>query len=559
MPITKSPTDLELSVALFARKRALEEFPAVDAFTTHGLARRNHHAGKSSNSLLLTKALLIALCGKVSAIYDTTTHVVIESTSPDRITKSGKPSVTRVAISQHGLLNPMSFFGATYHIGLAALGEAIVRASEAADLLEAWKHLITYTRDHLNLPLDWRGLATLNDPGFNEALLRCADELYFWMRYSNATEAECVADGPHDRLAKAVVSKSNPVDPRGSANLVSRLLDPSAWTSRAPTATAPSPRAASAAPSGSKGFKGPQKGILARSMEQRVSTLLFGQTATGKTECVNEVIGELGWGYEHVGGKEGLADLDFFGSLTKTQGGLTWVDGPLARAMRRAATEPIVVFIDEFTRIRPEQLNILIDLLNEVPEALMEKSGVTPWGKSARGHYRRVEVPQCEGVFNCPAENLVVVAACNLGRAYNVNSIDPALLRRLKRKIEFRYLKADDEITLLIEKSPVTLDRKIAQACVSVANQVRAMSATAEVSTPLDTGSLIYWTGEIAARWKSLGATARTRATAIAVAQEEAATIWIPAVLAPDLNGQMPDAKIASMNDIIRDQFTANL
>jgi MoxR-like ATPase len=572
----KSINDEAISFALYARRSSpLEFYPWLNpSFKPRTGAVRN--TGDVGVSLMLTKALLVALCGRVTHLIDTETAILVESSSTTRTTKSGKPSGELAALikptptatpSQVVPLNAQFLFGTTYHVGLLTLAEVVVRADEATDAMQAWIDLVEYVQEKHKLPLVWEELVHLNDVELNHLLVRAGDELYFWLRYQNAPVVNCIADGLYDRLANQVkVDKRVPTERvrTGMSDLANVMLDVANLRTRlggrTPSAPVATPSAPVVVPSASaKGFKGPQKRILARSVEQRVSTLLFGQTATGKTECVNEVITDLGWGYEHVAGKEGLADLDLFGGLTKTKDGLAWVDGPIARAMRRAATEPIIVFIDEFTRIRQEQVNILIDLLNEVPEALMLKSGVTLWGTSKRGMYRRVEVPQCDGVFNCPAENLVVIAACNLGRAYSVQSIEPALMRRLKRKIEFRYLKADDEVALLVEKSPVTLDRKVAQACVGVANQVRAMSATGEVSAPLDTGSLIYWTSEIAVRWKSLGASARVRSTAITIAQEEASTIWIPAVLAPDLNGQMPDAKVASMNDIIRDQFTANL
>jgi MoxR-like ATPase len=554
-PSGKSATDMELRDALFARKRSLDEFPFVTATTPHKTyARRNHHAGARDNSLLLVKSLLAALCGKVSAIYDTTTQVVVEALSPDRTTKTGAPSKTITAISQHGPLNPTSFFGSTYHIGLAALAEAVVRAGEAGDLLDAWKDLIEYTQSHHTLPLDWASLKTLNDLGFNEALLRCADELYFWTRYANAPDTECNADGPNDRVANAVINRSNPNIPVGSIKHANnKLIDPSQWTRVAPVTPALAP---SSAPALGKGFKGPQKAILARAVEMRVPSFCFGPTAVGKTMCFEEVALETGWAIETVMGKESLVDLDFFGGLTKTKDGLMWVDGPLARAMRRAVKEPVLVFIDEFTRLQPNQANILIEVLNEIPEALLEKMGVNLPAASARGMYRRVEVPQCDTLFLCPAENLIIVLACNLGRAYNVNSVDPALLRRMKRKIEFRYLLAPDEIALLIERTP-KLDLKVAKALVGVANQVRAMANTAEVSAPLDTDSLLFWAAEVAARAQLLAPFARTCAAYTTIAQEEARTTWFPAVLPLNLNGLMPDNP--GLLGVIRDQFAANM
>jgi len=542
--------------------------PVFDGSTssTTALAKRNS-SGKAHPSLLLVKSILSILMGNVAPALADDERVLVKAAST-----SGSGKSTDAALNWK-TNSWVCLYGSTYHVGILALVEALANATCAQDFCAAWADLLEACDDGTGslLPLDAVKLKTLQGrAAFQESIIRTADELYFWMRYRDQT-----ADSKNDRLAGTVVEKLWPkMNMPTSVDLTPILIDPVAVRNRAkgttsgPTTAAPTPGTSAA-----KGtFKGPQKAILRRAIDDRTATLLFGQTASGKNTCFNEVIAELGWGFEAVGGKEGLADLDFFGSLTKTKKGLAWVDGPIARAMRRAATEPVVVWIDEFTRIRPEQVNILIDLLNEVPEDLMLKSGAKldeTHGKSTRGLYRRVEVPQCDQPFVCPAENLIVVAACNRGRAYAAYDIDPALMRRFQRKVEFRYLDADLEAALLIEKSSATLDPKVAKACVGVATKVRQMAETAEVSAPLDPGSLIYWANQVAERMKaesllwnpkasaSIKTTIRTRL--ITLAQEEAETTWIPAVLAPDLSGVLPLGKITALKDVVRDQFTANL
>jgi len=142
-------------------------------------------------------------------------------------------------------------------------------------------------------------------------------------------------------------------------------------------------------------------------------------------------------------------------------------------------------------------------------------------------------------------------------------------MRRFERKIEFRYLPAADEAALLVEKSAAPLDAKIAQACVGVATKARQMAETAEVVAPLDPASLIYWASQIAERMQAAAIRYNNSASAslksaikaqiITLAQEEAETTWMPAVVAPDLNGVLPIGKLTALKDVVRDQFTANL
>lgn len=545
MPVHQCPTDLSLDIALWRQKKPLDLFPVFDGTTTSATTAKRNATGTARPSLLLTKALLAALLGKVVNIRSDAQCVSVLSES---LSANGT-----LACALDWATNQWhSKFGSTYHCGLLALGEAIVHAPLAADFCNAWADLLD-----LNviprLPITTADLQTLAQNAlFKDVLIRVADELYYWTRYRDAKP-----DGANDRLASATVVRDATPGPVNGADLAPILLDPIAIRARVENANAPTTAPTAVPPSQPGAFKGWQKGVVITSITRGEPALLFGPTASGKTTCFNEAIAELGLPFEAIAGKEGLLDLDFFGSLTKTTKGLAWVDGPLARAMRRAAKEKVVVWLDEFTRIPTQQVNILIDLLNVVPENLMLQSGAQLWGKSQTGFYRRVEVPQCNEVFNCPAENLVIVAGCNLGRAYAVHAIDPALLRRFPRKVEFRYLAPDDEAQLLVEKTGA--GARLAKACVAVATKLRQMAETAEVAAPLDPASLIVWTQAIAERAQFEKIKLANKTRLIEIAQAEARTTWLLGVLAVDLNGLLPDGKVAGLLDTIRDLFIANL
>lgn len=558
------PTDLPLAVALFRKKTPHDFFPAVDAHTVPAtLARRNTHLGNGENSLLLIKALLAALCGKVSAIYDLPNAVVIESLSPDRVTKGGKAAKTAVALSKTNPLEVHSLFGSTYHVGLAAIGEAIVCAGAATDFLDAWCDLVAYASSQLAglNHLTWSDLPTLSDRGFNTALLRASDELYFWLRYTDAPQADCQASGPRDRLESSVVQKqAPPFSTTGALDLADHLLDVAKLQKRIRDLSGqsqPQPVSIPAAPSVPNkfaGFYGPQVDRLVDALTRAIPALLYGPTGTGKSTCEMEAMqrlttiasDDLSVAHERVDGKEGLEDIDLIGAIIPQGEERIWVDGPLVRAFRRAETEKVVLFVDEITTIPTAHVNILKGVLNPTPSSLLEIQGVVPQGHSPSHRFYYLEIPQTTEILTCPVENLAVVAACNLGSQYAVHPLDPALERRFPFHIEFGYLPVQDEADLIAARTGI--DPKLALACARVAAATRLKAETAEVADGLDPASLLVWAGEIGRARTS------TQSAAHKVFLETARYTWLPRVVGRDHRGLVPQPKAKGIEDAIADQ-----
>ena len=562
-PAARKATDMPLAVALFRRKTAHDFFPAVSASTkAASLARRNARATGSENSLLLVKALLAALSGKVTTIYALGNAVAVESESPDRQTKGGRPakSAVMLALGADGSVEIKSLFGSTYHVGLAALGEAVVHAGEATDLLDAWSDLVAYTANHYQVPLGWEELETLNDAPFNELLLRASDELYFWLRYADARQPDCIPNGVNDRVANAVVSKESTQFSTlaGTTNLADHLLDPVKLLQRRQNLGGQSSMPTAAAtpvPSKFAGFYGPQLARLVDALTRSVPTLLYGPTGTGKSTCEIEAMRQLTVrpptascpvAHERVDGKEGLEDIDLIGAIVPQGVDRVWVDGPLTRAFRRAELEKVVLFVDEITTIPTAHVNLLKGVLNPTPRALLELQGVVPQGDSPSDRFYYLEIPQTTEILTAPVENLAVVAACNLGSQYAVHPLDPALERRFQFHIEFGYLPAPDEADLVAARTGLTPN--LALACARVAAATRLKAENAEVADGLDPASLLTWASEIA-RAKPLNQTAAQK-----VFLETARYTWLPRVVGRDHRGLMPAGKAKGIEDAITDQ-----
>jgi len=242
-------------------------------------------------------------------------------------------------------------------------------------------------------------------------------------------------------------------------------------------------------------FIGWQLAALKKALRADLPALLIGPTGTGKTRCVLEAFRALGLPFEVVVGKEGLLDVDFLGAIVPREGGSReWVDGPLARAVRRANREgKVALFVDELTRLPTHQANILVDLLNPLGGDDIRRMGGLVEVESPSDRYYAVEIPAIGELLVVPVERLVVVAAANVGLQYTgaYGEMDPALLRRFAVELEFDYPDPTSEVEILAREAGV--DEAVAEAMVQVAQEVRRLEADLQVPGSLDTGTLVSW------------------------------------------------------------------
>ena len=288
---------------------------------------------------------------------------------------------------------------------------------------------------------------------------------------------------------------------------------------------------------------------LTAAIEDAIPTLLVGPTGSGKNTLVAEALTRRNLLSYSIKGAYGLQDLDILGAVvpTETKNGSApayrWVDGPLVAAWRHAQREKVSVFFDEITRCRRKQLNVLIGALNPTPALMLPPGAELPPSGLSR-HFYLLTIPTTAEMIVCPVENLVFLAAGNLGGQYAVEALDPALESRFTCQIELGYLAEDDEVALVVERTglPAPLARKL----VVVAAETRRLWQNAELANALDPRGLLAW----ATRFRrAVRATGDREMIRVAVAT--ARLTWLASVAGRDHRGMLHDGRVAGLEDFI--------
>ncbi len=540
-----------ISSLLFASRQEVQFFPALQggqAIADPHKARRNQREGRLS--ALLCKAVLVALKGQVHEVYAVPEAAQLTLYAESTTTPGLMRSYT-VDWGQNRWWTPT---GISYQFGLLALAEALVRPQEAKDLLDAYQDLLTYTGGRVADPQSAYG----SDGTFTGLLQRTSDELYFWLRYEDGDPQE-----EHDRLpheAITVYDHAAEQEIREGPNLAGALVDADQLRDlRRGRTPQVDHGVASSLPGFQTGFVGWQAEELAKAILEGHHVLLTGPTGTGKSFCVNEVLSWLHLPHESIEGKEGLDDLYLLGAMVPVEGAagtFRWHDGPLARVFRRAQEEKIVLWFDEVTRVKTRHQNLLVGALNPKTRGqlqLMGLDGRIP--ESPSNTYFTVEIPETAEVLICPGENLVVVAACNMGTDYTTHAMDVALDRRFPVQLEFTYLPEREEVGYLAEHAGVS--RRVATWMVKVAHETRHLYQLAQVHQPLDLGSLVFWATKARAEMESLGLDPAADLTRTAALLTHTASItWFHRVAGRDHRGLLNEGVLRTLEDLIAEWVT---
>jgi len=152
--------------------------------------------------------------------------------------------------------------------------------------------------------------------------------------------------------------------------------------------------------------------------------LIFsGGTGTGKTTQVLAVAKEL-VGEENIFSYRGHArseSIDFLGMYIRHGEGMVFNDGFLTMAFVKAATEKVVVFIDEIGRIPDPEKDLLVGCLTPDDEGFYNLDT----GKGIEGNGRF-----STETLRVPKENLIVLGTTNQGEGFDVALGDEAFSER---------------------------------------------------------------------------------------------------------------------------------
>jgi MoxR-like ATPase len=456
---------------LFSRKREVDGFPWLKGGEEITVpAKRNKSTGRLS--AMLAKSVIVMLKGGVIGV----SNLAEGGVTVRSLSQSGGPNHLCHWLNE-GPAGYLPRGNVTYHLGILAMAEALVRKCEAGDLLDAWDKLLEAYEAAGGM------LASLTNP-----IATAADELYFWLRYGSADP-----DPANDRLqallvqdtaAPPAVTPGGPLNPSVLTDLRKlrrfrremEILIPS-----------PEPEAPIALPK--PVFRGWQLSELVESLDENMNCLLIGPTGTGKSLCVLEGVERLKQARRIfvIEGHSSLKEFDLLGGhIPNGSGGFVWRDGIVTQALRE---EGSLLFIDEANRMPARVLNVLLGIISRRAVVLTEHGSE--------------EVPA--------SDDFCVVMASNLGKGYHVETYDAALISRFPVVLEFHYLPTRDEEQLLRERTEISKDE--AHVMVKVANETRRLRRSHELSGCLDPRGLTAWASKFKTR-KEEGLLERLKASA---------------------------------------------
>lgn len=435
---------------LFSRKREVDGYPWLRGSDVIAKpAKRNKGTGRLS--AMLAKSVVVMLKGDVIGISTLAEGGVFVRS----VSQSGGPNHQCWWLDNGpGVYLPRG--NVTYHLGLLAMAEALLRKDEATDLLDAWDKLLAGHEKHGAV-----------DGAISDQVASVSDELYYWLRYRSSEPLP-----EHDRLEHLyVLDAAEPMPATPVAAIDHKVLSDRKKLRRyrkdEPEAETPKPTVPCGAPV--PVFRGWQLAELIASIDASQNCLLIGHTGTGKSLCVFEAHERLARPRRLfvIEGHSSLKEFDLLGGYVPDgSGGFAWRDGVITQALRE---EGALLFIDEANRMPARVLNILLGILSRGAVVLTEHGS--------------------EEV--AASDDFCVVMASNLGRGYHVESFDAALVSRFPVVLEYHYLPAKDEEQMLRERTGVTKD--VAKIMVKVANETRRLRRSHELPGCIDARGLIAW------------------------------------------------------------------
>lgn len=223
--------------------------------------------------------------------------------------------------------------------------------------------------------------------------------------------------------------------------------------------------------------------LLVRNIQKSISTMLVGQTGTGKTELIRLACKKLNLPcrvYDMGSMHDPLSQLLGVHRLKEGQSVFEYA------RFAQDVQQPGVVVLDELSRAPLGTSNILFSCLDSQRTLHIEMAG----GDGLRS----VPVhPQC-----------VFIATANVGAEYTGTfSMDRALISRFF-PLEFGYLQKAEEILLLMKRFGIS--RADADNIVSVADTVRNLYKNQDISCTVSTRETLSAASLVADGWSAIDA-----------------------------------------------------
>lgn len=180
--------------------------------------------------------------------------------------------------------------------------------------------------------------------------------------------------------------------------------------------------------------------IVALSIQRKIPVLLYGDTGTGKTALIKFLAYLCNANLVRVIGDPEYGPSLWLGHLHSKEGTTRWVDGDLPLAMRGTDGMITWLFVDELSRMLPDNTSPLLPVL--------ERNG----GKL--GKLRLADNPDPDTKIVTPHEDFWVAMAMNPFDADYVGTheVDKALSRRAGVQLELGYPNTTDQAQMLQEK-----------------------------------------------------------------------------------------------------------
>lgn len=217
-----------------------------------------------------------------------------------------------------------------------------------------------------------------------------------------------------------------------------------------------------------------QSSIDGNGASPRIS--LSGETGTGKTAAVDSISKQFEIPVFRVQGRYAINESHLLGRSVLVNDTTKFMYGPVTQAVRMSNERPVILHIDELTRIRSDGRSVIMSLQrNDVTVTLDQRGG--------------------EKIIGDP-ENLIVITTKNEGGDYEVNDTDIAQRRRYT-EIEFEWLglhRPEKEQEIIVERTPV--GENLAEAMVKIANEIRTgvnNNLFRHVNMGVPTSVLIDW------------------------------------------------------------------